>query len=145
MRDSSSKEITTLAKIAASMADEFNEVRLVYLHGSVLKGLATKHSDVDLAVVVGGDENDLIGLQLTYNDFFELRLKNREVDLKVINAAPLAFKFSVVQRGSVIFSRSEKFRTDFEVDVIKKYLDFKYYYDSYNRFFMKKLAEEGRF
>lgn len=128
------------------MANEFEEVHLVYLHGSLLKGLAREDSDIDLAVVVDRDKkNDFLRQQLLYNEFFDLRFKNREVDLKVINAAPLPFKFSVVQKGEVLFSRSEKFRVDFEVDVIKKYLDFKYYYDSYNDFFIKKLAEEGRF
>lgn len=32
---------------------------------------------------------------------------------------------------------------EFEVNVIKKYLDFKHYYDSYNEYLIKRLAEEG--
>lgn len=146
MKEALSKEIISLRSIAKDMAKEFREVNLIYLHGSLLLGFEREDSDVDLAVIIGDvKETDIIKQQLTYSDFFESRFKKREIDLKIINTAPLAFKYSVIKKGEIIFSRNENFRADFEVEVTKKYLDFKYYYDQYNQALIDRLAQEGRF
>lgn len=146
MKNVVSNEIIALIKIACELANEFQEILLVYLHGSLLEGYEREDSDVDLAVIIDEDkERDMIRQQIKYNEFFELHFKKREVDLKIVNSAPLAFKYSVIQKGKIIYSRSEKFRVDFEVEITKKYLDFKYYYDQYNEAFINRLAQEGRF
>lgn len=146
MNEALLKEIETISEIAIDMAKIYHEVQLIYLHGSLLQGFEREDSDADLAVIIDEDkEKDIIRHQLMYSEFIELRFKKREVDLKIINTAPLAFKYSVIKKGEIIFSRSEEFRVDFEVEITKEYLDFKYYYDQYNEALINRLALEGQF
>lgn len=146
MKEALLTEIIALRSIAKDMAEEFREVQLIYLHGSLLLGFEREDSDVDLAVIIDDvEEKDFIKQQLAYSDFFESRFKKRDIDLKIINTAPLAFKYSVIKKGKIIFSRNENFRADFEVEVTKKYLDFRYYYEQYNQALIDRLAQEGRF
>ncbi len=141
-----SNEINQICEIAEAFAAEFEEVNIVYLHGSLLYGYERNDSDVDLAVIINHEKKkEHLRLQIHFNEFFDLRFKKREIDLKIINSASLAFKFSIVQKGKIIFSRDEEITADFEVGVVKKYLDFKPYYDAYNKAFINGLAKEGKF
>ncbi|NIR49480.1 nucleotidyltransferase domain-containing protein [candidate division KSB1 bacterium] len=146
MSQAISTEIKSLKRHVKAFAEEVKEVLVVYLHGSVVEGFAREDSDLDLAVVISdANKKNLMRLQLRYTEFFDLRFKDREIDLKIINQAPLAVKFSVLQKGEIVFSRDEELRTAFEVDVIKRFLDFRHYYDAYNKEFIDRLAEEGVF
>ena len=114
-------------------SSECTEVRVVYLHGSIPQGYAREDSDIDLAVVTQFIERcNVIDKQLEYSEFFDLRLRNEVVDLKIINHAPLAFQHAVLRNGEILFSRDEAFRADFEVRVMNQFLDFKYYHHRFS-------------
>jgi hypothetical protein len=44
------------------------------------------------------------------------------IEIRAINAAPVTFNFQVI-RGKLLFSRDEKFLTDFMEATARKYLD----------------------
>jgi hypothetical protein len=50
-------------------------------------------------------------------------LKTNNVDLVVLNDAPLLLRHRVVSLGKLVFSRDEKKRVGFQVDIINRYSD----------------------
>lgn len=96
-----------------------------YLFGSYGKGKPGPLSDVDIAVFL----DKTVGEQ----DFFEEKLNlvgianevlgTDEVDLVILNEAPLSLQFQVLKTGKLLFSKDEKARIDFETKTIDYYLD----------------------
>ena len=100
------------------------ELLFAYLHGSFAEGLP--FHDVDVAVFL--DEQ-----QATEKDAFEYenslsvaltRALQLEVDVRVINHAPLGFQFNVT-KGQVLISRDEKRRLKFVERTWIMYWDFR--------------------
>ncbi|QDA31602.1 nucleotidyltransferase domain-containing protein [Thermococcus indicus] len=96
------------------------EVVFAYLHGSVLE---TGHPrDIDVAVYVEGVDNPL-KYELSLSAELE-RYLGKEVDVRTLNDAPPSFRYRVVSRGEVIFSRDEEKRLKFIERTVEEYLDF---------------------
>jgi hypothetical protein len=99
------------------------EVAFAYLHGSVLS--ATWFKDLDIAVFV--DEKKVGRKEaLDYEISLSLELEKElhlPVDVKVLNYAPLSFRYEVT-KGEVIFSRDEEARFTFLEETWHRYLDF---------------------
>jgi len=71
---------------------------------------------------------------------YEIKLERRiediigfPADVRVLNHAPLSFRFNVVKNGFLLFSKNEKIRCDFESLSIVEYHDFNYLMNSYRR------------
>ena len=108
--------------------DRDERVLFAYLFGSSARGTATEASDVDLAVYVAQD--------LALID--EARLQTdlgaalgREVDLVILNSAPLWLQFRILGEGAIVFSRDEAKRVAFRERVERSFLDFRAYHDAY--------------
>ncbi|MBF0496131.1 MAG: hypothetical protein HQK58_06080 [Deltaproteobacteria bacterium] len=94
----------------------------VWLHGSFLE--ETFFRGIDVGILVRGL------IPTAYWDF-EWKVIERimqevsppcEVDLRVINEAPLSFRFHVI-RGRLISTRDEELATDYIESVGREYLD----------------------
>ena len=59
-----------------------------------------------------------------------------EVDLRVLNEAPVAFQYEVVRTGVAVFVRDEDVRIAFESGVISRYLDQKALLDRMDKMVM---------
>jgi len=95
------------------------EVIFAYLHGSFL---INGFNDIDLAFFV----NAIVDT-LDYEISVSLEIEKQihfPIDVKVLNHAPLGFKYEVT-KGELLFSRDEEIRTDFIEKVWNQYLDFK--------------------
>ncbi len=103
-------------------------MRFAYLFGSQATGDARPDSDVDLAVSLRPQGSLLEEARL--HDQLAAALGRRDVDLLVVDDAPLWLQFRVVA-GRVLFSRDERERIAFRERVEKMFLDFRPYYDSY--------------
>ena len=119
-RISVSKKEEMKEKIRKILAEK-DEVIFAYLHGSFNE---IYFRDVDVAVYV--DENKV-------GDFldFELRLSTEienvvrlPVDVKVLNSAPLSFKYRAI-KGDLLISKNEEVRFRFIEKTLMEYLDFK--------------------
>lgn len=95
------------------------EVIFAYLHGSFL---INGFNDIDLAFFVNGIE-DILDYEITSSLEIEKQI-HFPIDVKVLNPAPLGFKYEVT-KGELLFSRDEEIRTDFIEKVWHQYLDFK--------------------
>lgn len=114
---------------------EKQKVVLAYLFGSQAKGKTGPLSDVDIAIYF--DE------KVVLNERFDLRLevlgelmdlfKTDEVDLVVLNDAPVLLAHRILKEGILIFSGDDKKRLEYEVKAVLKYLDWKPHLDKYTR------------
>ena len=105
-----------------------------YLYGSFL--VRDDFQDIDIGVLVAGERTpyELFKYAMKIASDLERCITPRyEVDLRVLNAAPVKFQYEVVKTGRVVFARDENLRIAFEADVLAKYLDLKYLYDRMDR------------
>jgi len=100
------------------------KVLFAYLHGSFIA--KTNFGDIDVAVYLRDSDilpEDYISFELMQ----EIELASiapAPVDVRVLNYAPLAFRYNVIKNGLLLFEKSEKQRVDFEVLAVKLYCDF---------------------
>ncbi len=104
------------------------EIIVAYVHGSYAEGRPFR--DLDIAVYV--NEAALSESPLSYELMLESELQEalREeglrvpLDVRVLNRAPLSFRYEVIKRGTPVFVRNDDLRADFEAATISRYLDF---------------------
>ena len=73
---------------------------------------------------------------MKYELFLERVLEDElslSVDVRVLNNAPLSFRFKVIKGGELLFSRDEKLWCDFECLTFVKYHDFDFHRKTYRR------------
>jgi hypothetical protein len=114
---------------------EEDTVAFAYAHGSFLTGRV--FHDVDLAVYSSAEGN----LDLSYELGLEVELEQilREagypfpVDVRLLNRAPLAFRYRVIREGFLLFARDEALRAYFEAGTFSQYFDFAPFQQAYLR------------
>lgn len=122
------------------------EVVLAYLFGSYGRDNVGPLSDVDVAV--------LLHPMVSKNKFFDEQLRLQvgvcrilhtdEVDLVILNEAPITFRFSVISSGRAIYCADETIRIGFEAGVMLDYLDTSKLRDEYF-YHLKKRIKEGTY
>ena len=106
------------------------EIVFAYLHGSFL---GDSFRDIDIAAYLTERSKDGI---LQYELNLESELKDFigfPVDARILNYAPLSFRFNVLKNGILLFSRDEKVRCDFECLSIVEYHDFDFLRRTYRK------------
>ncbi len=110
------------------------DLLLGYLYGSFL--VRDDFHDIDIGVLVAGERTpyEVFKYAMKIASNLERCITPRyEVDLRILNTAPVKFQYEVVKTGRVVFARDENLRTAFEADVLVKYLDLRYLYDRMDR------------
>nr|WP_277999024.1 nucleotidyltransferase domain-containing protein [Moorella sulfitireducens] len=111
-----------MEKIAAALKKRW-EIAFAYLHGSFLE--EGPFRDIDLAVYLckkaPGDADFL----------YEIRLEDDiralipyPVDVRILNNAPLSFRYSVLKNGRLLLENAPDIRADFQEYVLDRYFDF---------------------
>jgi predicted nucleotidyltransferase len=116
------------------------EVMFAYLHGSFLKD--DRFRDIDVAVFL--KESPALPLR------HELRLADElwryldkpafELDVKVLNSAPVYFQYEVIRSGEAIYSRDEAERIEYEATLASDYLDYKPTLDFFDRELLARIG-----
>lgn len=123
----------TIPRIDPEIFKKFH-VKLAYLFGSRAKGNASQGSDYDIAVLFGKKPCDALALQET--TFLSLELNKyfpQRLEIVSLNAAPLLLQYEVAANGRPLYCEDEAQRSQFEVLVIKKYIDEQPIRDLYSR------------
>ncbi len=97
------------------------KVFAIYLFGSRAKGETKVYSDWDLCVFAENlteDERNHIGA--TSNDF---------VDVVLFDEIPIWIQFEVFKYGKPIYLKDQEKIKKLKFDVLRKWLDFKYFYE----------------
>ena len=108
-------------RIASFLSRQYEEILTAYIFGSFVQFDA--FSDIDIGLIVGDEIPNLLEFELTLEDKIE-NLVNYNVDVRVLNNAPIAFSQNVFRTGRVILDKNPNFRADFEGLILKKYFDF---------------------
>lgn len=100
-------------------------VKVAYLFGSYAKDTALLTSDIDIAILLGGeiDTSQHLELLSLLNAELIKILERNDVDVIVLNIAPPLLRYKVFANGKTIFSDSEKDRVQFEVKAMRDYFD----------------------
>jgi len=104
------------------------EIIVAYVHGSYAEGRSFR--DLDIAVHVS--ESALSGSPLSYELMLESELEEGlrgvnlrvPLDVRILNRAPLSFRYEVIKHGTPVFIGDDDLRADFEAATISRYLDF---------------------
>jgi len=99
-------------------------VEVAYLFGSRATGQARPGSDVDIAVLAtpGLGPAERLGLALALPDLFE-PAAHAEVDVVVLDEAPLPLRGRVLSQRVVLYSRDEPRRVRWESLTMRRFLD----------------------
>lgn len=117
-------------------------IRLAYLFGSRAKGLSADTSDFDVAVLFKGKNSglsprqEITFLSLELDQFFPAKL-----DIVSLNDAPLLLKYEAVANGKILYCEKESERINFEVSVIKEYIDEQPIRRLYNQALHKRILQ----
>ena len=99
-------------------------VAVAYLFGSVARGDAGPLSDVDVAVLFGRELSraEPWDAMLRLDPYVSGALR-QEADLVVLEIAPPALRFAVIDEGLLILNDDDDRRVEFEARTISEYLD----------------------
>ncbi|NVM21530.1 MAG: nucleotidyltransferase domain-containing protein [Desulfobacterales bacterium] len=118
------------------------EVLALYAFGSLAKGMLKPLSDLDFGVLVSMELErrqrfdkhlELIGM---FNDTF----RTDEVDLVLMNDAPMRFSYNIISKGKLLFCRDRHPLIDFCARTIKLYLDFRFFRDNFDKVFLRGIG-----
>lgn len=120
------------------------DVVAVYLFGSVARERVGPRSDVDVAVLL----RDGLSSEETFEQRLQLlgdlgSFSDREVDVVVLNTAPLLLQQQVLKYGRVIYERDSLDRIRFEVRARKTYFDVKPMFDYHSQELIRRIKEVG--
>ena len=97
-------------------------VVFAYLYGSFTG--KQNFADIDLAVYLQGvKREDYLKQEID----LESRLKKKipyPLDVRVLNDAPVSFRYSVIKNGIRLVDKEEDMRVDFETRTLSRYFDF---------------------
>lgn len=108
-----------------------DEVLLVYLFGSCLRGKFGKNHDIDIAIFVDSKICKRLDAEKPYGYEAEMitelihLLKHKSVDLVLLNKATPLLAYEVIHNGILLFSRLEDLRIAFEISSLKRHADTK--------------------
>jgi len=125
---STKSEKEKVKEIITDILKKREEILFSYIHGSFMEN---DFRDIDIAVYLGDNKQFLK---------YELKMEREiedvigfPVDVRVINQAPLSFRFNVIKNGILLFSNDENIRCDFESLGIVEYHDFDYQMKNYRK------------
>ena len=110
----------------ARVIAEHPRIAAAWIFGSVAQGTAGPQSDLDVAVLMRGaeEETDAMSLYALAADLERYSPSGR-VDLVVLGPQGSVFRHRVLATGTLVYDADPEARFDFEDRTIREYLDWK--------------------
>ena len=155
MNRSDRPDVALVLERVRSVLERHGDVRFAYVFGSIAKRRARKSSDVDVAVYLGdvrtfsdvsGSGNDFTGPAARGRRALALagemeRALGREVQVAVLDDAPMPLVHNVLSTGVPILARDEASRRRFYVDHARRYYDMEHARRLFDRYRARRLRE----
>jgi hypothetical protein len=121
------------------------DVVALFSFGSLAEGRLTPLSDLDFAVLVSKrlTERQRFEKHLELIGVFNSVLRTDEIDLVVLNDTPLKFGHRILKTGKLLCLRNKEELIDFSEKVVKLYLDFRFFRDSFDSAFLEGAGYHG--
>lgn len=135
-------ELEKLKPLFDELAKSFPQVVAAYLFGSHVSGRPTPLSDIDVGILLidGLPDMESFRIEMSLTGELEKIFNTNNIDLVVLNKAPLPLQYSATC-GKLLFSTDQEKRTDFEEYVRKYYIDCLPIYREYREEFFKRIRE----
>jgi len=118
-----SKNLNRLIEKTKRVLAAHPKVLFAYLFGGLARGTSSPSSDIDVAVFID-DSTDLVSeKQKLLGDLID-SLRTDEIDLVLLNTAPLPLKARVIRNNEILIDRKPYLRHAFESLVLREYFDF---------------------
>ena len=105
------------------------DLEFAYIHGSFF--MADRFRDIDIAVHLGQIPTSALQLELTLETELARIIRNYPIEVRVLNSAPLSFRYNVIKYGKPLCVVDDDARTDFEEATLSLYFDFAPYREMY--------------
>ena len=121
------------------------EVTALYSLGSAATHELKPLSDLDFAILLsfGLTRKQRFDKHLELIGIFNTVFHTDEIDLMILNDASFRFCFEVLKTGNLLYCKHKAELVDFYDQVMKNYLDFKYFRDSFDRTFLRGIGYNG--
>ena len=121
------------------------DIVALYTFGSLATGDLKPLSDLDFGILVSCnlDKKERFDKHLNLIGKFNEVFKTDEVDLVMMNDAPIRFSHNIIKSGKLIHCASKLKLTDFIEKTIKLYLDFRFFRDAFDDTFLKGIGYSG--
>ncbi|MBN2246951.1 MAG: nucleotidyltransferase domain-containing protein [Candidatus Aminicenantes bacterium] len=117
------ENIDNFIPMASDYLESCAAVVFAYLFGGLAKGEQRPLSDVDIAVYFSG-KVDFSEEKLTILGSLNDILTTDEIDLVLLNTAPLSLEIKILENKKVLVDKAPFFRHRYESMVMRKYFDF---------------------
>ena len=117
------ENIQNLLPLVGEYLKSRKDVLFAYLFGSIARGRPSSLSDVDFAVYFSEDADVLERKMEILGKLIEL-LETDEIDLVILNSAPLALRMKILETKKVIVDNAPFLRHDYESLTMREYFDF---------------------
>jgi predicted nucleotidyltransferase len=98
------------------------DISFAYLHGSFAAGSGFR--DVDIAVYLKQVPASLLDHELRLEAELMKAMDGYPVDVRVLNNAPLSFRYNAIKSGLLLFAWDDDARADFVERTLSAYFDF---------------------
>ncbi len=105
----------------SSYLKQHGEIYAAYLFGSFVTG--ESFADIDLGVLTRRGPENILEYEIELERYIEKRFRY-EMDVRVLNKAPISFVQNVIRYGQVIVDSEPNRRAEFESYTLRKYFDF---------------------
>ena len=108
-----------------------------YVYGSFV--VADKFRDIDIAVYLKQIPSTPLHVELELETELGNIIKNYLIDVRILNNAPLSFRYNVIKSGKPIVVVDDDARTDFEEATLSNYFDF----SPFRKMYLKETLGHG--
>ncbi|MBN1455699.1 MAG: nucleotidyltransferase domain-containing protein [Methanomicrobia archaeon] len=121
------------------------QVKLAYRFGSLVAGRAGPLSDSDLGVLLEDSlrKHERFKLHLKLLDKLTAILRTDKIDLVIMNDAPLALTYEIIKANYPLLVRDRSEKIAFELGILSRYLDRRYYETRWTMSYLKRVADGG--
>jgi uncharacterized protein len=131
-------------KVIDAIADD-PAVSALFSFGSLAEGRLTPLSDLDFAVLISSrlSKRERFEKHIELFGVFNSVLRTDEIDLVVLNDAPLKFSHQILKTGKLLHIGNRFELIDFSEKNVKLYLDFRFFRDRFDRIFLEGVGYHG--
>ena len=121
------------------------EIVALFSFGSLAAGDLKPLSDIDFGILVSPtlDKKQRFDKHLELIGIFNEQFETDEVDLVLMNDAPVRFSHNIIKSGKLLFCSDSDTLRDFIEKAVKVFLDFRYFRDEFDKEFLKGIGYYG--
>ena len=121
------------------------EIVALYVFGSLATGDLKPLSDLDFGILVNKqlDKEKRFAKHLDLIGLFTKTFRTEEIDLVVMNDAPLRFSYHIIKSGRLLHCADFTELSEFVEKAVKLYLDFKFFRDRFDEAFLEGVGYYG--